>query len=149
MLVLFGWWLLFLSNFIPSDSRSEQALTSYSFSMQQSRKQFRLSGHTYIVDYNESDAFLIQARLDLWRDISESARLQFRYPAPGEQRKQIQSGHPDPFRPNQPSAEVPEEPFALLLMRPTKVDMVDLYANERSLFVLDENRQWSESSLNP
>mmetsp|Transcript_6963 Transcript_6963/g.17815 ORF Transcript_6963/g.17815 Transcript_6963/m.17815 type:complete len:234 (+) Transcript_6963:139-840(+) len=112
-----------------------------------SAEQFRVSGSVEIVDASpcggDAEA-LLAARRAQWGNLSDRAREQFFGPAPGT---------PFPQGPSEPSGEVavaavpvggrgddgrvlpPPECFALLLLRPRRVDHLCLDGNERHLDV--------------
>jgi pyridoxamine 5'-phosphate oxidase len=91
----------------------------------ESRQQFRFTGTLTVVGPDAKTAELRSAREDMWRDQSDSARLQYRFPHPAERRSEIAEGDDTergPFQPEPPNAEHPEGTFALLLLQPTAVD---------------------------
>lgn len=117
---------------------------------QKTRKQFRLTARNIrIIEASENDPRLVQARTDQWKALSDAARLQFRYPAPGERRSEVVTGEEDPFKPENPSSCHPEDTFVLLLVEPHSVDMLDLMANERWMYTSREDKSWEECFLNP
>lgn len=116
--------------------------------LQQARVQFRLTGSITCVDAHEISPELKQARIDQWRGLSDAARVQFRYPPPGETRRVPADGS-DPYLPEAPCRETPEPTFALLLLEPNTVDIVNLRENQRTLHRRLEGQCWEETAINP
>lgn len=118
---------------------------------QQSRQQFRITGSVKVITGQESDMELLQTRIKVWKGLSPSARLQFSYPTPGEPRDS--NGNNDLFNPSVPDDLIPVEEFTLLLIQASRVDFVDLRANQRIQFTKssdgDNNDKWTEYDINP
>jgi len=109
-----------------------------------SREQFRLAGHLTLVTQQETDASLAQDRLAMWQQLSDSARLQFTWPEPGQPRC-------DPFPEVAPEANQPVPNFCLLLLEPSQVDHLELRGEpqNRSSYTLQADRRWTVQALNP
>lgn len=99
-----------------------------------------------MIDSEEGDGVLSRTRLEQWRQMPASARTVFACPPPGRAAE-------DPLSEEQKEmiveSEQPVECFALLLLKPTRVDIVDLRANDRQLFQIGANTEWTEQWLNP
>jgi PPOX class probable FMN-dependent enzyme len=108
--------------------------------------QFRISGTTTIVRSDSGDAGLLEARRATWRELAESVRVSFTWPAPGEPREihgPLPSAHPD--------QETPPSHFCLLILDPREVDMLELNGNpqNRWAFRRTESARWQGTELNP
>lgn len=114
--------------------------------IQEARQQFRLTGKVTIVDSCESNQNLAHLRVEQWQALSDSARLQFRYPAPGKRSTQADK---HVSQPSPPLSSRPEDTFALLLLEPDTVDYVSLRSNERKLFSRERDNCWEVVELNP
>ncbi|KAK3234695.1 hypothetical protein CYMTET_55054 [Cymbomonas tetramitiformis] len=118
-----------------------------------SREQYRMSGTLQVVNDEEKDPFLAQARRDMWARQSEGAQAQYAWPEPGLPR----DINPDAFSPTpeQVAAMGPVVPaFALLLFTVAEVDHVLLRENRRIVYerVQDGNNGsdvWSCAEVNP
>ncbi|MBW4614382.1 MAG: pyridoxamine 5'-phosphate oxidase [Desmonostoc vinosum HA7617-LM4] len=111
------------------------------------REQFRITGSLTLVGGDECYADLQSARVAIWQELSDAARLQFAWPHPGKPRGQEQAAfEPPPPNPNQP---VPN--FGLLLLDPTQVDHLELRGEpqNRRIYQRDENQGWSCEEVNP
>lgn len=111
-----------------------------------SREQFRLFGKLTLVtaDLNSTLQF---ARQEVWQKLSDSARLQFAWPHPGEKR----IDEPAAFSPPNPSEKEPLTNFCLLLLAPEKVDHLELRGEpqNRCLYLLQKDQTWSTQPVNP
>jgi pyridoxamine 5'-phosphate oxidase len=124
-----------------------------------SREQFRFTGTLSVVGPNTSPAELRSAREEQWLELSDAARLQFRYPAPGLPRDVRRGGEVDgcdPFLPVPPRRDVPEDTYALLLLQPTAVDHYCSATAERQRWYADmlssgdkTVRTWTRTFVNP
>lgn len=112
---------------------------------EQSRQQFRLTGNIRLVDFEEQDSGLIHARIDQWRALSDSARQQFCLAAPGKEIYTETSDIPSHVK---LSYTDPHPSFVLMLLEPTTVDVVDLRASSRRMF-LRGLQKWSDYYVNP
>lgn len=111
-----------------------------------SREQFRLAGSlTLVNNYDESD--LQSARIKIWQELSDAARLQFAWPDPGKARVQDSTA----FTPPPPDAAQPLPNFCLLLLDPVEVDHLELRGEpqNRRIYHFDENQSWSCAEVNP
>ncbi len=111
-----------------------------------SREQFRLTGLLTLVGANHPDPFLKQARQTCWQQLSNSARLQFAWPHPGEPKADATA-----FDPLPPDASNPLPHFCLLLLEPVQVDRLELRGEpqNRTLYCRDEAQNWSIQEINP
>lgn len=101
-----------------------------------------------IIDHEEKDPFLAATRVAQWKELSDNARLQFRFPPPGQLRKKTNEDL-KLFAPEAPCVNTPEDTFVLLLIKPNVVDVVDLRANERRKFTIASPEEWEETYVNP
>ena len=111
------------------------------------REQFRLAGNLILVTSQSSDADLLKARRIMWQNISDSARLQFAWANPGE----VRESTPEAFNPEPPTEEQPLDNFCLLLLKPQKVDHLELRGDpqNRYLYTLNSNNTWDVKEINP
>ncbi|QLE55550.1 Npun_F5749 family FMN-dependent PPOX-type flavoprotein [Nostoc sp. TCL26-01] len=111
------------------------------------REQFRLTGHLNLVTSDESQPHLQPARIAMWQELSDSARLQFAWPHPGKQRDTAPAAFTHPA----PDSLQPVSNFCLLLLDPIQVDHLELRGEpqNRSIYQLDENQQWFCREVNP
>ena len=111
------------------------------------REQFRLAGNLILVTSQSSDADLQKARKIIWQNISDSARLQFAWANPGE----VRESTPEAFNPEPPTEEQPLDNFCLLLLKPQKVDHLELRGDpqNRYLYTLNSNNTWDVKEINP
>lgn len=110
------------------------------------REQFRISGKLILVTAN-SHGDLQPARIKMWQELSDAARLQFAWPDPGKTRVKT----PEAFTPAAPDNIEPVENFCLLLLEPTEVDHLELRGEpqNRTFYQLDENQNWYDQEVNP
>lgn len=109
------------------------------------REQFRITGMLELVTA-ESDSFLQTARINLWQNLSDSARLQFVWPHPGQPRAD-QSAFTDSAAPD---AAKPPDNFGLVLLSPTAVDHLQLRGepqNRDRYFLAGDD--WQIEAVNP
>ncbi|BAZ80692.1 pyridoxamine 5'-phosphate oxidase family protein [Sphaerospermopsis kisseleviana CS-549] len=111
-----------------------------------SREQFRISGKLILITAN-SHPHLQPARIKMWQELSDAARLQFAWPTPGKERVRT----PEAFTPSAPNPLEPLETFCLLLLEPTEVDYLELRGEpqNRTIYKLDENQEWDFEEINP
>ncbi|MEG3440080.1 Npun_F5749 family FMN-dependent PPOX-type flavoprotein [Pannus brasiliensis CCIBt3594] len=111
------------------------------------REQFRLSGSIEIISAKDTDSENRKARDRVWRELSDSARIQFAWPCP----KRPRDGNPEAFTPAQPSDTEPLENFCLLLFNPVSVDHLQLKGNpqDRVIYTQNDVGEWCVESVNP
>ena len=112
-----------------------------------SREQFRLFGQLILVTAADLEPTWQSARQQVWQQLSDSARLQFSWPKPGEKRVT----NNEAFSPAIPSIKEPAVNFCLLLLQPEKVDHLELRGEpqNRCLYLLRKDQTWSTQSINP
>lgn len=139
---------------IVTDSRSEkitqiqqQPWGEICWYFTETREQFRLAGQISLVGANHPNKTLLQERQQAWENLSDSARHQFTWSHPGQQRQDNDPAFDSP----PPNANNPLPHFALLLLNPTKVDHLELRGNpqNRYLYNLDESGSWTIQAINP
>ncbi len=109
-------------------------------------EQFRISGQVGLVGGEASDPRLLDARRTCWRELAESVRISFTWPAPGEPRAErvpFPTDHPDP--------EEPLPHFCLLILDPHEVDQLELNGKPQNRWVYnrDDRGRWSGAEVNP
>ena len=112
------------------------------------REQFRISGKLNIVKENCEDETLKQARITTWKNLSDSARVQFAWPAPKKARNEDNRA----FEGLEVLEKEPVENFDLLLFNPEAVDRLELRGEpqNRWLYALDNDSQtWATEWVNP
>lgn len=109
------------------------------------REQFRLAGSLTLIRDTESDLALQHARQRSWHSLSDAARAQFAWAAPGQPR--AEGG----FEPPPPDPLVPLPHFCLLLLDPVQVDHLELRGDpqNRWWYRWDAIAGWSRSPINP
>ncbi|EWM22322.1 pyridoxamine 5 -phosphate oxidase- fmn-binding protein [Nannochloropsis gaditana] len=138
---------------VITDSRSEKIKEilqnpygEISWYFIQTREQFRLAGRCQLVTADELDPVLAVARHDQWAALSDNARKQFSWPAPGL--NQDSDGISEDTRkalynpPPVPGTSPPPETFVLLLFHPFSVDHLQLRPNPQ-VRTVHETVQWS------
>ncbi len=110
------------------------------------REQFRLAGNLTLVGNDESQPHLQLARIAMWQELSDAARLQFAWPDPGEPKAEKAAFEPPPPDPHQPVSN-----FCLLLLDPIQVDHLEIRGEpqNRRIYDCDENQAWSTQEVNP
>jgi pyridoxamine 5'-phosphate oxidase len=110
------------------------------------REQFRITGELTLVSA-DSHPNLLPARIKMWQELSDAARLQFAWPQPGKHRNQ----EPEAFTPPAPNPIQPLENFCLLLLEPMQVDHLELRGEPQNRWVYyrDENQEWLLEAINP
>ncbi|MEM9530900.1 MAG: Npun_F5749 family FMN-dependent PPOX-type flavoprotein [Pseudomonadota bacterium] len=113
------------------------------------REQFRLRGELVIIGENASDLPEqpdVRLRQHLWKSLSDAARTQFSWPDPAGERAEDAA-----FEVAAPDAEQPLASFAVLLLKPTYVDHLELRAAPQNRFCywLDEEQAWQSRRRNP
>lgn len=110
------------------------------------REQFRITGKLTLVSSDESQPHLQSARIAMWQELSDAARLQFAWPHPGQAKAEKSAFELPPPDPSQPLAN-----FCLLLLDPIQVDHLELRGEpqNRRLYKCEQNQQWSVQEINP
>lgn len=109
------------------------------------REQFRLAGKLDAINADCLNSEFQNARHSTWKDISDSARLQFAWPHPGKMRADSEA-----FSPSPPDAAYPLPNFSLLLLNPVKVDHLELRGDPQNRWLyLYESEAWSTVAINP
>ncbi|MEH1788743.1 Npun_F5749 family FMN-dependent PPOX-type flavoprotein [Nostoc sp.] len=111
------------------------------------REQFRITGCLTLVRGDDSDRDLQLARIAIWQELSDAARLQFAWPDPGKPRVET----PEAFAPPVPEPVQPVPNFCLLLLDPVQVDHLELRGEpqNRWLYHRDDQQDWSSQTINP
>ncbi len=111
------------------------------------REQFRITGCLTLVSGDDSDHNLQPARIAMWQELSDAARLQFAWPHPGKLRVE----NPEAFAPPAPEPVQPVPNFCLLLLDPVQVDHLELRGEpqNRWLYYRDDQQEWSSQAINP
>ncbi|MEH1969232.1 MULTISPECIES: Npun_F5749 family FMN-dependent PPOX-type flavoprotein [unclassified Nostoc] len=111
------------------------------------REQFRIAGCLTLVSGDDFYQDLQPARIAMWQELSDAARLQFGWPYPGKPRVQT----PEAFALPAPEPIQPVPNFCLLLLDPAQVDHLELRGEpqNRWLYHRDENQEWSCEEINP
>lgn len=111
------------------------------------REQFRITGCLTLVSGDHSHQDLQPARISIWQELSDAARLQFAWPEPGKPRV-LES---EAFEPPAPDPVQPLPNFCLLLLDPVQVDHLELRGEpqNRRFYRRDENQEWFCEEINP
>ncbi|MEH1873457.1 Npun_F5749 family FMN-dependent PPOX-type flavoprotein [Nostoc sp.] len=111
------------------------------------REQFRISGCLTLVSSDDSHQDLQPARITIWQELSDAARLQFAWPHPGKPRVE----NPEDFAPAAPDPMQPLPNFCLLLLDPVQLDHLELRGEpqNRRFYRRDENQEWFCEEINP
>ncbi len=111
------------------------------------RQQFRLFGSLILVTADCSDRELQQARQDTWENLSDSARQQFSWPNP----KQNRTEDKEAYSISVAAKEKPLDNFCLLLLEPNKVDHLELRGEpqNRTIYLLKDSQTWQVQAVNP
>ncbi|MBD2526340.1 Npun_F5749 family FMN-dependent PPOX-type flavoprotein [Nostoc sp. FACHB-133] len=111
------------------------------------REQFRMAGDLTLISSDDSHQNLQPARIAMWQELSDAARLQFGWPHPGKPRIKeagaFESSPPDPIE--------PLSNFCLLLLDPVQVDHLELRGEPQNRWLYHRNQQqeWSSEAINP
>ncbi|MEA5517064.1 Npun_F5749 family FMN-dependent PPOX-type flavoprotein [Nodularia sp. UHCC 0506] len=110
------------------------------------REQFRISGCLTLIGDDTSHP-IQSARIKIWQELSDAARLQFAWPHPGQARVD----QPKAFEPSPPNPAQPMPNFCLLLLEPQEVDHLELRGEpqNRRIYCLNEQQEWSTQEINP
>ncbi len=111
------------------------------------REQFRITGCLNLISSNDFHEVLQPARIAMWQELSDAARLQFAWPYPGKSR--VES--PEAFAPSPPNPVQPVPNFCLLLLDPVQVDHLELRGEpqNRWLYCRNDQQEWSSEAINP
>jgi PPOX class probable FMN-dependent enzyme len=111
------------------------------------REQFRITGCLTLVGNDDSHQDLKLARISIWQELSDAARLQFAWPHPGKPRVE----NPEAFAPPAPDPVQPLPNFCLLLLDPLQVDHLELRGEpqNRKFYRRHENQEWFCEEINP
>lgn len=110
------------------------------------REQFRITGELTLIS-DDSDINLQPARIKMWQELSDAARLQFCWPHPGKMRITTATA----FTPPAPNPIEPVENFCLLLLAAIQVDHLELRGEPQNRWVYyrNENQEWLAEAINP
>ena len=111
------------------------------------REQFRITGCLTLVGNDDSHQDLQPARISIWQELSDAARLQFAWPHPGKPRVE----NPEAFEPPAPNPVQPVPNFCLLLLDPIQVDHLELRGEpqNRWIYCRNDQQEWSSEAINP
>lgn len=138
---------------IVTDSRSEkiaqierQPWTEACWYFTKTREQFRLLGKLSVVGVDDSDESLQKARRLVWQSLSDGARSQFAWPAPGQLRDESSAFSNSPLSSSEPLAN-----FCLLLLDSKRVEHLELRGEpqNRWRYSFDELQGWLVEQINP
>lgn len=109
------------------------------------REQFRLLGTLAIVQAENANTDLVNARRTQWQELSDTARLQFAWAASGQLRTAESN-----FSPIPPDAIEPPPNFCLLLLDPVHVDHLLLRGDPQNRFIYEKTGdEWTKQEVNP
>lgn len=123
-----------------------QAIAEVCWYFTKTREQFRIAGNLQLISSAEPNPYLKQARQTTWQNLSDAARSQFAWPAPGKTQEDQTL-----FQVNTPDANLPLDNFCLLLLIPNKIDHLQLRGEpqQRCLYILQSGQIWSTHLVNP
>ncbi len=108
------------------------------------RLQFRVRGKLQVID--GSNRAMGQVRIDMWRELSEAARHQFAWPAPGAER----TGKPTTATNITISELTPLPPFFVLALQPSRVDVLNInFEPHRRVVHERAGETWKSTHINP
>ncbi|WP_009631932.1 Npun_F5749 family FMN-dependent PPOX-type flavoprotein [Synechocystis sp. PCC 7509] len=110
----------------------------------ETREQFRFSGLLHLVQVDNADMALQQARQACWQELSDNARLQFAWANPGQPRTKDSNFNPPAPNPVEPLAN-----FCLLLLEPIQVDYLNLLGNPQNRYIYRRKDGWVVDEVNP
>ena len=110
----------------------------------ETREQFRLSGLLHLVQKDNADMGLLQARQESWQELSDDARLQFAWADPKKPRADDDNFAPPPPHPVEPLAN-----YCLLLLEPMQVDYLNLLGNPQNRYIYSCDDGWQVKEVNP
>ncbi len=108
------------------------------------REQFRLNGLLHLVQKDDADMALQQARQASWQELSDSARLQFAWDNPRQPRTEDSN-----FNLPVPSPVEPLTNYCLLLLEPMQVDYLNLLGNPQNRYIYRRDDGWKVEEVNP
>lgn len=105
-----------------------------------------MSGQLILVGVAHPDVALQEARQRTWQELSDSARIQFAWPHPGEVREEDAE-----FSPPSPDPIKPLANFCLLLLEPVQVDHLELRGDPQNRWLYRQNasNEWLKEAVNP
>lgn len=137
------------SIWIVSDGRSEKSeqlkatpQCELVFWLPTSREQFRVQGSVKVLDERSKEA----VRVELWKELTDQSRALFFWPSPGAKRLDA----PETFKESVESATPPPAHFEVLVVRPRRVEQLQLagHPHRRRRWMLAGN--WSAAAeVNP
>ncbi len=144
---------------ITSDARSEKnsqlredARAELVFWLPEARRQARLAGSVVIFDAADATG----NRAGLWRELSNATRATFLWPAPGAQKAIDDSSGAGsaakrlPTPESLPADAAPPKAFEVLVLVPTRVDLLDLNPRPHARRVWRKTAGgWVERAINP
>lgn len=110
----------------------------------ETREQFRLSGLLHLVQEDNADMALQQARQASWQELSDNARLQFAWDNPKQPRTKDSN-----FNLPAPSQVEPLANYCLLLLEPMQVDYLNLLGNPQNRYIYSRKDEWTMEEVNP
>ena len=125
---------------------SKQPIAEACWYFPNTREQFRITGELILIS-DDSHPNLQPARIKMWQELSDAARLQFAWPNPGE----IRVRTPEAFTPPAPDTIKPVENFCLLLLEPVQVDHLQLRGEPQNRWIYHrhEQQEWLTEAINP
>lgn len=117
------------------------------------REQFRIAGHCQIVHAQDQQPDLLEQRRRLWRDLSDRARAQFLWPAPGRPRAAQREDEDDLDDTDigDLDAHTPHPNFTLLMIHAQRVDHLLLKGapHRRQQFRRLDDGRWAVQPVHP
>ncbi len=113
----------------------------------QTREQFRLAGTLILIDHNQPDSTLQQARQRLWESLSEPGRQSFYWPEPGQPRRLEPETRTAGITPE----ATPPDTFCLGVLTPEMVDHLELRGDpqNRTHYGIGAGGEWWAKEVNP
>lgn len=110
------------------------------------REQFRFLGTVTLVGAVINDRALSEARVEVWRGMSEESRLSYTWPDPSPPRLASAT-----FPTLAPDPQEPLPHFCLLVLEAREVDHLELHGNpqHRWKYSRDAHGRWSGVQVNP
>jgi PPOX class probable FMN-dependent enzyme len=110
------------------------------------REQFRFTGTIVLVGVDNHDPALREARLEVWREMTDESRLAYTWPDPGRPREPLV-----PFATQAPDPDAPLPHFGLMVLEVREVDHLELHGNpqHRWKYCRDAHGRWSGLEINP